>query len=300
MAGLCAIGWLVDRLGYTKQEDYNRWSRVTVDVFLPLLVFHSIINGLDTSRLNDVWMLPILGIGLMALSCGLGLIFKWGLSTRTTKRTRTFVHIASVNNFGFLPIYIISNLIGAKLMDPEMLALLFLFNLGSLIGFWTIGVVTLSGGSPREIGKNLASPSLVTILVAIGIAHLGGKDWMPALIMKTAESAGGISVPLMLVITRAMLRGSFRQEPIRDVAYTTAVRNLIIPGITIVLAGLLPFSTDARFLWTIVAVMPAAATTPILARVHGGSAEFGSAVLVMSTIAGIVTIPLGLYLSGLF
>ena len=299
MVGLCAIGWLVDRPGYTRPEDYARWSRVAVDFLLPMLVFHAIVSGLDTGQFSEVWMLPLLGLALMGLGWGLGLVFKWGLAVKTPHRTRTFVHIASVNNFGFLPIYIIANLIEAGLMDVEMLALLFVFNLGSMVGFWTIGVITLSGGASKEIARNLLSPSLVAILVAIGIAHFGGKEWMPEIIMKTAKAAGGVSVPLMLIITGATLRGAFRQERIRDVAYTTAVRNLIIPGMCIVLASYLPFSNNARFLWTVVAVMPAAATTPIMARVYGGSVEFGSAVVVVSTVFGIVSIPLGLYLADL-
>lgn len=297
MAGLCLLGWWIDRLGYCEKDDYGRWSKVAVDFLLPLLIFHSIVRDLDTSRFNELWILPLLGFGLMAIGGIAGIIFKWGLATSDEARRRTFLHIAAVNNFGFLPIYILANLVETGQKPAALLALFFVFNLGSMIGFWTIGVVTLTGGRLRDIGKKLLSPSMIAIVVAIALAHLGGREWIPAVFLRTAEAAGSISVPLMLIITGATLRGAFRHEKIWDVAYTTAVRNLLIPGICIVLGGFLPLAPDARFLWNIVAVMPAAATTSIMARVFGGSPEFGSAVLVVSTLAGIVTVPLGILLS---
>jgi predicted permease len=297
MAGLCMLGWLIDRLGYCRSEDYERWSNVAVDFLLPLLIFHSITRNLDTSRFAELWTLPLLGFALMAIGGVAGMIFQWGLATSDPDRKRTFMHIAAINNFGFLPIYIVSNLVESGQAAGAMLALLFVFNLGSTIGFWTIGVITLTGGRLREVWKKLLSPSMIAICLAIPAAHFGGREWIPSVILSTADAAGSIAVPLMLIITGAILRGSFRGEKIWDVAYTTAVRNLLIPGICIALGSFLPLTADARFLWNIVAVMPAAATTPIMARVFGGSPEFGSAVLVVSTLTGVVTVPLGILLA---
>ncbi|MGK0190090.1 MAG: putative permease [Verrucomicrobiales bacterium] len=297
MAGLCALGWLIDRLGYCTNDDYQRWSKVAVDFFLPLLIFHSIVRDLDTSHFAALWTLPLLGFGLMVMGGAAGLVLKWGLSNREPDRQRTFMHVAAINNFGFLPIYIISNLIDTGQAPATLLALFFVFNLGSTIGFWTIGVITLTGGGLRDAWKRAISPPMLAICMAIPIAHLGGREWIPSMLLRTADAAGSIAVPLMLIITGAILRGAFRKEPVWDIAYTTAVRNLIIPAIAIVIGHFLPLTDDGKFLWNIVAVMPAAATTPIMARLYGGSPEFGSAVLVVSTLAGIVTVPLGILLA---
>ena len=297
MAGLCGLGWLIDRLGYCKSDDYQRWSKIAVDFLLPLLIFHSIVRDLDTSNFGELWSLPFLGFGLMVVGGVAGMVFKWGLANRSVDRQRTFMHIAAINNFGFLPIYIISNLIETGQAPSTLLALFFVFNLGSTIGFWTIGVITLTGGGLRDAWKRALSPPMLAICLAIPIAHLGGKEWIPSMLLHTADSAGSIAVPLMLIITGAILRSAFRKEKVWDIAYTTAVRNLLIPAIAIVLGHYLPLSIDARFLWNIVAVMPAAATTPIMARLYGGSQEFGSAVLVVSTLASIVTVPLGILLA---
>ena len=298
MAGLCILGWLLDRAGYCGDDDYKRLSKICVDVLLPLLIFHSIVSDLDTARLATLWLLPVLAFSIMAIGALVGLGMQWGLSTKSSDRRRTFVHIAAINNFGFLPIYIVANLVESGQASPDLLALLFVFNLGSTIGFWTIGVGTLAGGHLRGIGSKLLSPSIIAIVVAILVAHVDGKNWLPGVVLNTAEAAGGLSVPLMLILTGGMLRGAFnKRQTVWDLCYTTVVRNALIPIICIALACVIPMTDDMLFLWNIVAVMPAAATTPIMARVYGGSVEFSSAVLVISTILSLATVPLGLLLA---
>ncbi|CAN5306954.1 AEC family transporter [soil metagenome] len=293
MFGLFAIGWIVNRLRFFEPADFDRLSRLVVEVLFPCLIFQSLVTGLDTARLGELWLLPLLGFGLMAVGGVCGAYLRRGLRSDDPGVAAAFHHICAINNYGFLPIFIITNS-----MVPEALALFFVFNLGSTVGYWTVGVIVLEPGGTtiRSTMRKLVSPSMVAIALGMLVALAGGREWMPQFVMRVTGLAGGISVPLILIIIGALLGASFRREHARDLVYITVLRVAVLPALYILLIWWLPLADDVRTICYIVSLMPAAATSVIMARVYGGSSEFAAAATVTTTIASIVTIPLALHL----
>ncbi|MGI8601648.1 MAG: AEC family transporter [Verrucomicrobiales bacterium] len=292
MFGLFAVGWLIRRLGYAERSDFDKLSRIAIDFFFPALIFISLLRDLDLSRLRELWALPLLGLGMMAFGAACGWLLKRGLQHRDADTEKSFLHICAINNYGFLPIFIIEN------SHPgEMLALFFLFHLGSTIGFWTIGVLTLdSGDNWRVTLRRLLTPSLLTIPVAIAAACLNAKDWLPVWFQQVLQKTGALSVPLMIMMIGATVRGGFERERWRDIAYLSVIRVVVLPLVLIALLNILPLAQDVRFLCTIVALMPAAATAAVMTRIYGGDSEYAAAVTLVTTLACIATVPLALHL----
>lgn len=284
------LGWLCRVFGYIREEDISRWSGLILDILFPCLIFHSITKDLDPSRLNEYWPLPVLGFSIIALGALLGAGFKYALKSKDVPLRRTFVHICAMNNFGFLPFIIIQNLWG-----DESLPLLFLLNLGSLIGLWTIGVSTLGEWNLRATLKSLMSPMLASIVISVGLVFLGSPQWMPAILMKILAYAGSAAVPCMLILIGANLYRPTLNEDLRDVGYLTLVRLLLIPAITIGLMQQLPITDDVYRVALIVALMPAASMSPIFALSYGGRPHYAAKVLVVSTVLSIATIPAALW-----
>jgi predicted permease len=295
MFGLFGVGWLIRRLGYIERGDFDRLSRIAVDFFFPALIFSSLVRDLDLSRLPDLWALPLLGIGMMALGAGTGWILKRGLEHRDPDTEKSFLHICAINNFGFLPIFIIENC-----RPGEMLALFFFFHLGSTIGFWTIGVLTLgSRGDWRATLRRLLTPSLITIPVALAAACLDARTWLPGWLLQVFQKTGALSVPLMIMIIGATVRGGSQRGWWRDIAYLSAIRIVALPALLISLLAMLPLAADVRFICVIVALMPAAATAAVMTRIYGGDSDYAAAVTLVTTLASMATVPVALHWIGL-
>ena len=295
MFGLFAVGWLIRRVGYAGREDFDRLSRIALDFFFPALIFSSLVRDLDLTRLRELWTLPLLGFGMMALGAACGWLLKRGLEHRDPDTEKSFLHICAINNYGFLPIFIIENS-----RPGELLALFFLFHLGSTIGFWTIGVLTLgAGGDWRTTLRRLITPSLLTIPVALAAASVDAKSWLPLWLQQVIAKTGALSVPLMIMIIGATVRGAFERGKWRDIAYLSVIRIAILPALLIVLLNLIPLAGDVRFLCTIVALMPAAATAAVMTRIYGGDSEYAAAVTLVTTLGSIGTVPLALEWMGL-
>ncbi len=284
---LIALGAFARKLAYTDEHDIGRWSALVIDFFFPCLVFSSIAQDLDPNSLAVLWHLPLIGFGLILggalLSFPLVTVF---LQKHPVNIKKTFRHLCAMNNFGFLPIVLVSNVWGEQLLPK-----LFLLNLGSHVGLWTIGVGLLGGTKPKQIAKNILNPTIISLLSAIAMVLLGLTWLIPSPLMGAAESLGKAAVPSVLVLIGASLPGVRFLGNKRAVALITAIRLVLLPGISIWILSLLPIGNEAYRIAAVVAVMPAAATSTIQTRRFGGSPEYAAQSLVVSTIVSLITIP---------
>lgn len=289
--GLFALGWFIRRRGYAQKEDLDRWGRIAAELFYPLLIFHSILKGFDATRVQQLWVMPALALGLMAAGTICGLLLRPALQNQGAAHRRTFVHLCSINNFIYLPIFIIQNS-----LPPCALADFFVFNLGSTIGFWTIGVLTLGGSADwRATLKHLFSPALLSMFAAIGLAWSGWGAHLPDAFLAVCRSAGSITVPLMLIIIGASLQGAFHREQARDLTLITFVRLIALPLLYYAIIRALPLPPELEILAVIVALMPTSAVSTVMARLYGGEPAFASAATLATHVGSLITVPLAFW-----
>ena len=198
--GMFAIGALVMHLKILDDKDLGKLSTLIVDIFFPMLAFDSIVRNFDPSQLKELWLMPTIGFGLMVFGGVLGFGLRYGMRNRTHDRMVTFHHFCAINNYLFLPLIILSNLSGEK-----YLALLFIMNIGSTIGFWTLGVGILAGGDVRRTFNNIFSINQAAVVLALIICFC--KIPVPAVVMPLLVIVGNIfhklgncSVPLILLL----------------------------------------------------------------------------------------------------
>jgi malate permease and related proteins len=290
--GIFAIGWYARHRGYIREEELGRWSGLVIDFFMPMLIFHSVVSGFETDRLGELWPLPAIGFGMMAVGGLLGFFLRKGLKSKDPGVVRTFHHFCAINNYSFLPILLVQNLWGSS----AALARLFFLNLGSTLGFWTIGIALLGGGEIRRTLKNIFSVNLAALFAALLISALGWQDHVPVIAMKITGSLGAVAVPMILVLIGATLYPfpSFPEK--RDLAYLSLVRLVLLPVAILGILALFPLHADVRGIALIVALMPTSVSSTVVTRLYGGSPEFAVRAAVVTTLASIVTVPLGVWL----
>lgn len=289
--GVCFIGWLAARLGYLNEHDVSRWSRLLIDFLFPLLVFQSIVRGFDAERLGALWILPLIGLGIVAIGALCGIPLRATVKSPSPQLRNTFHHFCASNNYGFLPVIIIQNLWGATGM-----ANLFVLNLGSTIGYWTLGVALLGGGNLRATARHIVSPTLVALALALLLSLTGLSRFVPELLLRVCESAGAVAVPGMLMLGGATLYPLPALNDRRDLLWLTTVRLVLIPAVIIGALMALPLAPDVRNVSIIVALMPVPISSMILARRYGGDPQFAAEAAVVTTLASIVTVPLAVVL----
>ena len=289
--GVFFVGWLSRRFRYIEEKDINKWSALVIDFLFPLLVFSSITQSFEADRFREIWPLPFLGLGLIVFGALCGFALRPGLHSTDPDIRKTFLHFCAINNYGFLPIIIIHSLWGA----PGV-AKLFFLNLGSTVGYWTIGVGVLGEHNIRKAARNIMTPSLFALALALLLCLTGLNVHVPGVVLRASASAGAAAVPLMLVLIGASLYPfpSIRNK--FDIAYVTVARLALIPFLSILILLSLPLKPDVRDIAIIIALMPGTVSSTIITRRFGGSPDFAARVAIVTTLVSIATIPLALTL----
>lgn len=285
--GMFVIGGCLRHFKFLKHDDLDTLSKLVFDVLFPVLVFTSMVRELDPSRLKELWQLPLIGFGMIVLGAVLGSVLKKGMRDSGRGRGETFHMFCAVNNFSFLPIIVISNLWGEGLL-PQ----LFIMNVGSTIGLWTVGVSVLSGGSLGGSWRNILTPNIVATVVGIGVAVSGLP--LPGVLLKITAKAGGTAVPLILLIAGAALYNSAKNllDGKFDIVYLSFCRLLLLPLINIFLIKLLHLPEDFHRVAFAVSIMPVSVSATVMTLRYGGSPEFAGQGAVITTVLSIVSMPL--------
>ena len=285
-----AVGALAMRLKFIEKEDLSKLGRLVIDIMFPMLAFSSITSTFDPSQLNELWLLPVFGFGLMFSGGLLGFAFRYGIRNRKDERMITFHHFCAINNYVFLPLIILQSLWGDKYV-----ALLLIMNIGSTLGFWTVGVGILSGGCIKKTFKNIFSPMLLAVILALSFCFF--KIPVPELAANVFSRIGSISVPLMLIVIGAGIYNSAHHllKNKWDIIYLSLVRLILIPLILISILNMLPLPLEIFRVVFVVSIMPVAVSAVVFMRRFGGNPDLAAQAAVVTTLLSILTIPLMIY-----
>ncbi len=287
-----AFGAWAVRLRMIRANNLGGLSRLALDVFFPFLTFSTITRNFNTEHMTELWLMPLLGFGIMLCSAVIGILFKRFLFHSTPERHATLHHICAINNYVFLPLIVLDSLWGER-----HIALLLLMNVGSTIGFWTIGILTFTGlGSLRETVRNIFSINLAAVAAALAVCFL--RIPVPHCIASTAEMMGSMAVPFMLILTGAALyfsAGKLLKHPL-DAAYLSVVRLLLLPAVLIFLLKLFPLEKEMYEVCIVVALMPAASSSVLIAKRYGGCPVKSGQAILVTTLLSLLTIPLWLWI----
>jgi predicted permease len=287
--GIFLIGWLARYKKYIHEQELTKWSRFTIDILFPFFIFHNIIEHFEVDRLHQLWPLPLIGLAIVLLGTLTGFLCKLGVKNKNPDFIKTFHHFCAVNNYGFLPIIIVYNLWG-----EVALARLFFFNLGSSIGFWTVGIALLGNVNITSAYKKIISPNIIALFFALFLSISGFNFYIPDIVIKISATVGAAAVPCILIIIGASLYPFPRMTNLRDLIYLTIIRLMLLPVLYIFLITLLPLNNDVKNIAYIVSLMPTPVMSTILTRRYGGDPEFAAQAAVLTTILSIFTVMIGL------
>lgn len=291
---LLCLGAFALKKGFLQSSDLPRLTVLVVDVFTPFLTFSAIIRSFSTeiSGIGAVCM-PLIGFGVMAVGYLVGLLLSKLLFASDDQRRRTFHHVCTINNYLFLPLMIIQNI----WPEDGHVALLLLLNVGSTIGFWTLGIVSMAGSQTISGAlRNICSPNMAAILLGLVVSLLDIP--LPMVVGNTAKMLGEVAVPFTMVLTGAYLLVHAKSllSNWKDAVMVNLVRLVLIPAICAGLLKLLPLDRMAYEVTVIYATMPAAVIAVLIAGKYRASEDFAGQSIITTTLLSLVTVPVWMWI----
>lgn len=304
------IGVAVRRAGWLTEEADQSLLKLIMRVLFPCLVFSSVSNNPKLMEAGNLLLPPLVGaatisIGLLAAGaltrCGRRVT---GLGDKNERRT--FMMSVAFYNYAFVPIPLIS-----VLFDDDTLGVLFVHNVGAGLAIYTLGVALISGELGGQWWRRMVNGPSIAIVIALVANYFGAGQRMPQFIMTAVQWLGQAAVPMaMLAIgaiaadqCRSTERVSTPADGVKIMVWAYLLRLCLLPAITLVLAIWLPVSPELARVMVIIAAMPSATFSIVLAQHYGGVPGIAMRVALCTSVASLFTIPiwipLGMELCGL-
>jgi malate permease and related proteins len=286
---IIAAGFGMRRVGWLTAEADRSLLRLTINLLYPCLILDSIVGNSALNNIGNVLLAP--SVGLATIVIGLALCLAAArLLPLDSRQAHTFAFAAGIYNYGYIPVPLVE-----KFFGQETLGVLFAYNLGIEVAFWTAGLYVLTLSSARAGGwKRVLNAPVFAIVAALALNFCRARDWLPPFLLTPVHMLGQSSVPLALVLTGATLADLLLQNHPRPGAAALGgcvLRLLILPVIFLLIARFLPCSVELKRIIVVQAAMPAAMLPLILTKHYGGDPGTAMQVVLSTTVVGMVTIP---------
>ena len=271
--------------------------RVVVHCLFPCLI-------LDKTLSNELVRQPSVVISGIGVGFGFvltGFLVAWlvgrlfGLEKGSGRRTFTLT--AGLQNYGFTAIPLLMTLF----IGDRTLGVLFVHGLGVEFALWGVGIIVLTGGASRESFRHLLNGPIVAVVVGLLLAYTGGwKVFEPGgpllgqIVRQVMNWLGAAAFPVALVLIGATMIDFANAErfSFKIGLGGILVRCLVMPTVIILVTAQLPLVVELKQVLLVQAAMPSAVTPVILARNYGGRPGVAVQVILATSVAAFVTIPL--------
>ena len=293
---IIAAGFAIRRVGWLTEEADQSLLRLTINVLMPCLILDSVLGNASLTRLGNVLFTPTMGFVSVGIGLAVGLMGRSLAGLPAGPRSRTFALTVGVYNYGYMSIPLAALLF----KGGDTMGVLFVFNVGVEAAIWTLGLLVLSGTSLKQSVRKLASPPVISMALALVLNVAGGKDWLPAFVQQTAHMLGQCTIPLGLVLVGATIADQLpefhAEKGWRVMGAACALRLFGVAALFLLLAKYLPCPVELKQVLVLQSAMPAAVFPIIMARHYGGDPATALRVVIGTTAASFVTIPLVLKL----
>jgi len=291
---MIVIGYILTARGWFDKNASKLITKLVCELSLPALMLSSILSNFDRSKL---WHL---GLGLVVPFTSMALCFWVGKGVAKTIKVKegrrgTFESMFFVSNTIFIGLPVNIALFGEK-----SIPYVFLYYIANTSFFWTIGAYGISkdGDCGAEsifsfkTLKRIASPPFIGFLV--GIIFVIWGITLPAFAMDTCKYLGNLTTPLAMIFIGITIN-SVKIKNIKidkDVVAILIGRFIISPLIVFAIAYFMPLPLLMKKVFIIQAAMPVMTNTAIIAKAYNADEKYAAVMIVTSTIASLLFIPL--------
>jgi len=289
-----AIGAGLRRVGWLNAEADSSLLKLVVNLLYPALIFENVhANSALRESGNLVWA-PL--VGFVTITGGIAVCYSAArLLGLAGAGQRTFAFTTGIYNYAYITVPLMAGLFGR-----ESLGVLFAHNVGVEAAIWTVGVLVLAGHSLREGWRQLYSPPVLALVLAVGVNLAGLGGHVPEVGLGVIRTLAACAIPLGLLLSGATMAEHLFTRPAELFAWRTslgavALRLGVLSGLFLLLAKFGPFSADLKHVILVQATMPAAFLPLVIVKHYGGDSLTAVRGVLATVVASVVLMPLWLH-----
>ena len=285
---LILIGWVLCRRTALDRSVWNAVERLVYYLLFPVLLFNSIVR----TPLQLAAAIGLAAAGLGTLLVGIALALAIGAWPGIDRRLHASGAQTAYRFNSYIAFAVAERLGGASGLAQMALLIAVGVPLCNVAAVWPLA---RHGGQStlRELGRN---PLIISTLAGLLANALGVV--LPEPVATTLQRIGLASLPLGLMAVGAGLTlGALKSSPVLAAAFLS-IRHALLPIAALALCAALGLPPQQRTIVVLFAALPTAASAYVLAARMGGDGNFVAGLVTVSTLLGMVSIPLWLAVAG--
>lgn len=281
---LIAIGFLICRYTPLDRSVWDGAERLVYYVLFPVLLFNSIVRQpLDPGTLASLG-----AVGLVVVAAGIVLAYalaRWpgvdahahAAGAQCAFRFNSYIALALAERLG-----------GAAGVAATAVLVSLAVPLCNVAAVWPLA----RQGGHGYLRELLRNPLILSTVAGLVANLLGLK--LPEPVAITVQRIGLAALPIGLMAVGAGLRfGALRDAP-GLAAALLAIRHLVLPVLAVALVLATQLTTVQQMVVVMFAALPTASSAYVLAARMGGHAAYAAGLVTVSTLLGMVSVPLAL------
>ena len=284
-----AVGFFMQRRGWLGEELETGLMRIALNVLVPCLILTVIPGNEALKEVSSAFWAAGFGFGFVILGFLIAGLIGWIVRFKKGGGLRTFAITTGIQNYGYLPIPIITELFSK---DSGPMGLLFVHGMGVEIALWSVGLAILTGKSGW---KSVVNGPFISVIAALLLNFTGLFRYIPQPVDTAMEMLGQCAIPISIFMIGATMGRFFQRDILTDVwrvgLSSVFVRMVVMAGLILALVVYLPVSMDLKKLMVIQAAMPTAIFPIILARLYNGSPAVAIQSVLATSAVSVVSSP---------
>lgn len=281
---LIVVGFLLCRFTRLDRPVWDATERLVYYLLFPVLLFNSILRA----PLPAGSVINLAGCSIAIVATGVALAYSLGRVPGVDARAHASGAQVAFRFNSYVALALAERVGGAAGVAAIALVVAIAVPLCNVAAVYPLA---RHGGHGywRELARN---PLIVSTVAGLAGKLLGLA--FPEAVSTTLQRIGLAALPLGLMTVGAGLQfGALRDAP-RLAAALLAIRHLLLPLAALALVSFVPLTDLQRVVVVAFAAMPTASSCYVLAARLGGHASFVSGLVTMSTLLGMLSIPLAL------
>jgi malonate transporter len=281
---LIVCGYLICRYTPLDRSVWDGTERLVYYLLFPALLFNAIVrNPLDPRT-----MLQFGGAGMAVVALGVVLAYALSRWPGVDPRLHASGAQTAFRFNSYVGLALAERLAGAQGLAWQAVLVSLCVPLCNVAAVWPLA----RHGGHGYVRELLRNPLILATVAGLGANLLGLK--LPEPIAITAQRIGLAALPIGLMAAGAGLRfGALRDAPALAAALL-AIRHLALPALAIALVLVTPLTPLQQMVVVMFAALPTASTAYVLAARMGGNAAFVAGLVTVSTLLGMLSVPLAL------
>lgn len=291
---LLAVGYFLYKKKFLGDEATQQLSNIAISIINPIVIFNAYQTDFDPSLFRGLMFALLLAFIAQTILVGSAYIM-----VRPNHQSAEIERFAlGYSNCAFMGIPLIEATFGFEGVF-YLTAFITAFN----VFMWTHGVI-LMGGSRRNVSakervksvlKIILSPAILSIVLGLLCFFTGLR--MPSIIQQPLDYLGSMNTPLAMLVSGATIARAGLLDGLKNkrIYFLQSFKLLIVPMllaalyVPMELFGVSPIVVNTIIL---AAAAPTASSTIMFAYKFGRDSGYASNHFAMSTVAGIITMPL--------